>query len=184
MPEYRRSYLPGGTFFFTLVTFDRRPIFADQRARNLFYEIQAKVRAKHPFETTAFCLLPDHIHLVWTLPEGDSNYSLRLNEIKRQFSHRYMQDIQPILDKSSSRVKRGEVSLWQRRFWEHTIRDEQDLYNHIDYIHFNPVKHGLVGHVREWRDSSFIEFVNQGLYEIEWGDGKMGMRFKDKNFGE
>jgi putative transposase len=184
MPDYRRVHLPGGTFFFTLVTFNRRPIFQNPAARKLFYEIQEKVRAKHPFETVAFSLLLEHYHGLWRLPEGDSNYSLRLSEIKRQFSHRYIREIGPIFEKSASRVKREEVSLWQRRFWEHTIRNEDDLYNHIDYIHFNPVKHGLVECARDWSDSSFLDFVNLGLYEIEWGEGEKEKRWGEIDLGE
>jgi putative transposase len=184
MPDYRRVHLPGGTFFFTLVTFDRRPIFRDPAARMLFYEVQENVRAKHPFVTVAFNLLLEHYHCLWRLPEGDSNYSMRLSEIKRQFSHRYLREIEPILEKSASRVKREEISLWQRRFWEHTIRDEVDLYNLIDYIHYNPVKHGLVGCVREWEDSSFHEYVKQGLYEIEWGEGEIEKKWNNIDLGE
>jgi putative transposase len=183
MPEYRRSYLPGGTFFFTLVTFNRRPIFSKPEARELFHKIYEKVNLKHPFITVAYCLLLEHFHCLWTLPEGDTNYSLRFSEIKRQFSHRYINEIEPVLEKNASRVKREEVSLWQRRFWEHTIRDEQDLHNHIDYIHYNPIKHGLVKNVREWEDSSFHRFVEQGLYEIEWGEGEE-KKLKSMDFGE
>ncbi|MHC1782505.1 MAG: transposase [Anaerolineaceae bacterium] len=106
-----------------------------------------------------------------------------MSEIKRQFSHQYINEIEPILEKNASRVKREDVSLWQRRFWEHTIHDEQDLHNHIDYIHYNPVKHGLVKNVQEWEDSSFHMFVKQGMYEIDWGEG-LEMKQKSKDFGE
>ncbi len=184
MPEYRRSYLPGGTFFFTLVTFNRRPVFSNPQARSLLMDIWEKVNLKHPFLTVAFCLLLDHLHTIWTLPAGDTNYSLRLSEIKRQFSHRYLREIEPVFEKNSSQVKREEVSLWQRRFWEHTIRDEEDLYHHIDYIHYNPVKHGLVSSVRDWQASSFHEFVKQGYYELKWGEGDNEKRLQSMALGE
>jgi putative transposase len=184
MPEYRRLYFPGGTFFFTLVTYETRPIFANEGAGILFYEILEKVSSKLPFDTVAFSLLPEHFHGIWKFPEGDSNYSLRLSEIKRQFSHRYLREIEPILEKSSSRFRRGAISVWQRRFLEHTIRDEKDLFNHIDYIHYNPVKHGLVRRVCDWKDSSFNEFMNQGLYDIDWGEGEVEKKKLVTNFGE
>ena len=110
---------------------------------------------RHPFSTDAICLLPDHIHCVWTLPEADQNYSTRWKEIKRRFTNGYLDEIGPVEIRNQSREKRGEASIWQRRFWEHTIRDQEDLDRHINYIHYNPVKHGLVQRVRDWQWSSF-----------------------------
>ena len=125
---------------------------------------------KHPFTTDAICLLPDHIHCIWTLPEGDVDYSLRWKEIKRRFSHRF-RNISEVLDMpNQSRQKKLELTIWQRRFWEHTIRDETDLENHLHYIHYNPVKHGLVSKQGHWEWSSFRRYVRMGLYEPDWGD--------------
>jgi putative transposase len=183
MPEYRRFLLAGGTFFFTLVTYDRKPIFINPLVRDLLREIWKKVVQKHPFQTEAICLLPDHIHCIWTLPQDNAKFSLRWSEIKRQFTYRYLNEIKPILEKSASRVKRGEASLWQRRFWEHTIRDEVDLNNHINYIHYNPVKHGLVSNVKDWEFSSFHKYVKLGMYTEDWGSGEDG-RLSKMDFGE
>jgi len=170
MTEYRRNRVNGGTYFFTLVTYNRKPFLTTPIARSILHEAWLFVRQKHPFSTDAICLLPDHIHCIWTLPESDSDYSLRWKEIKRRFSHHY-RNISDELDISSpSRQKKLELTIWQRRFWEHTIRDEADLENHLDYIHFNPVKHGLVSKPSHWEWSSFRRLVRSGLYELDWGD--------------
>ena len=124
---------------------------------------------RHPFTTDAICLLPDHIHCVLTLPEGDANYSMRWKEIKRLFTKGYLEHVGPGEKRNPSRQTRGEAALWQRRFWEHTIRDTIDFNLHIDYIHYNPVKHSLVQSVWEWPWSSFHRLVERGYYSKEWG---------------
>jgi putative transposase len=169
MPEYRRSYLPGGTFFFTIVTCQRQPILTSPDARHLLREAWLNVQKRFPFTTVAVVILPDHLHSIWTLPEEDSNYSLRWSEIKRLFSISYQSTIGTIQNKSASQRKRHEAAIWQRRFWEHTIRDEEDLHRHIDYIHFNPVKHGFVQKAIDWEWSSFRKYVEDGFYESDWG---------------
>ncbi len=122
-----------------------------------------------PFETVAISLLPEHLHCVWTLPEYDQNYSIRWKEIKRLFTKGYLEEIGPGEDRNASRQKRGEAAIWQRRFWEHTIRDQEDFNRQIEYIHYNPVKHGLVTRVVDWPWSSFHRFAKMGLYSPEWG---------------
>jgi putative transposase len=172
MPEYRRSFNPGGTFFFTVVTYNRMPILASDKARNILRSAWTNVKIHHPFTIDAICLLPDHLHCIWTMPEDDTNYSLRWKEIKKSFSTEYGRSREVDEQRSASREKRREAAVWQRRFWEHTIRDEEDLQNHLDYIHYNPVKHGLVNCVKEWQWSSFHRYVTMGYYDADWGDGR------------
>lgn len=119
-------------------------------------------------------MLPDHLHCIWTLPEGDTNYSLRWGEIKKLFSKAYHKQIEVYENRNESRVKRGETVIWQRRFWEHTIRDLDDYQRHMDYIHYNPVKHELVNNVKDWEWSSFHRYVKWGLYESNWGANNNG----------
>ena len=168
MPDYRRSYVEGGTFFFTVVTLNRLPILTNPKARNLLRSAWMTVQGRFPFTTDAICLLPDHIHCIWTLPEGDSRYSIRWKEIKRLFTKGYLAQVGPVKTHTESRLKRGEAAIWQRRFWEHTIRDQNDLSRHMDYIHYNPVKHELVQNVSNWPWSSFHRYVQIGYYDKEW----------------
>lgn len=135
MPEYRRNILPGGTFFFTLVTFERRRILTSPQARIFLHTAFQDVMQRYPFTIDAICLLPEHLHSIWTLPENDSNYSLRWGEIKRIFSKLYLAEFRLPNEKSESREKRGETSIWQHRFWEHTIRNLDDFNAHLEYIH-------------------------------------------------
>jgi putative transposase len=169
MPEYRRSILPGGTFFFTVVTYHRQSILTSEISRGILHSAWIDVNERLPFTTDAVCLLPDHLHCIWTLPEGDSNYSLRWGEIKKLFTKAYARQMGPGKAPNESRQKRGEGTIWQRRFWEHTIRDLDDYHRHNDYLHFNPVKHGLAENVADWGWSSFHRFVKMGYYEPDWG---------------
>ena len=162
MSRYRRNRVPGGTYFFTLVLADR-PSSLLTREIDLLRRAWLDVSARHPFETLAVCILPDHLHAIWRLPEGDADYSLRWNQIKGGFSRHIPPKAPPV--KNTARRKH----IWQRRFWEHTIRDDKDMQAHVDYIHFNPVRHGLVSRVREWPHSSFHRFVRQGLLSADWG---------------
>jgi putative transposase len=170
MPDYRRVKIKGGTYFLTLVTYNRQKLFFNPNAVQLFYESLNHVRKYHPFSLIAYCILPDHIHLLLRLPDDDSNYSSRISQIKRRYSKSYLANY-PVPDKgSASREKRKEAFIWQRRFWEHYIRDEEDLNRHIDYIHYNPVKHGLVNKVSQWKESSFFKFVQMEIYDLDWGE--------------
>lgn len=168
--RYRRITAPGGTFFFTQVTFERRKIFADEQAVALLRQAFRSVILKHPFEIEAAVVLPDHLHMLWRLPQGDSDYSTRWRLIKSYFTHHWggARDI----PNTGSRRSKAEQAVWQRRFWEHLIRDERDWKRHVEYIHFNPVKHGLVRAPVEWKYSSFLTFVKEGLYTPDWGAGE------------
>jgi putative transposase len=170
MPEYLRNYVEGGKFFFTVVSYDRLPIFVSADARALLRSAWVNVQERFPFTTDALCLLPEHIHSIWTLPERDSNYTVRWREIKRLFTKGYLELIGPGQARNKSRIKRGEAAIWQRRFWEHAIRDSVDFNQHLNYLHYNPVKHGLVECVSNWPWSSFHRYVKMGYYTKDWGE--------------
>ena len=183
MPEYRRSLIEGGSYFFTVVTYHRLPIFTNPTVRELLHNAFQLVQQKLQFNIIAICLLPDHIHCIWTLPEGDDRYSLRWKEVKRIFTLGYLAQIGPGETRSDSRTKQGEAAIWQRMFWEHTLRDQEDFNRHVDYIHYNPVKHGLVEEMRDWPWSSFHRFVKMGFYPNGTQDGVV-KRVKDMSCGE
>lgn len=159
MSDYRRCYIPGGCYFFTVVTYQRRPLFRDPANIALLREAMRRVKASHPFEVQAMVVLPDHLHSLWRLPEGDADFSTRWREIKNQVSKGIDTPIN----------HRREKQVWQRRFWEHAIRDLNDWRRHVDYIHFNPVKHGLVSAAADWPHSSFARRVAEGWYPPQWG---------------
>ncbi|MEA1950580.1 MAG: transposase [Planctomycetota bacterium] len=170
MSEYRRCFMPGGTYFFTLVTHQRRSILTSDLGRKTLREAFDKIRVDRPFSIFAIILLPEHIHTVWTLPPGDKDYSTRIRGIKSSFTRAYLANHGEEGVVTESRAARKERAVWQRRFWEHTCRDEDDLKRCLDYIHWNPVKHGLVRRVRDYPWSSFHRFVQTGEYSTEWGD--------------
>jgi putative transposase len=150
-------------FFFTVVLAERSSnLLVDRidRLRSAYRSVQHS----RPFETIAICILPDHIHAVWALPENDADFSMRWSLIKSGFSRGL--DAQP---RSKSKVLKREKGIWQRRYWEHAIRNDADLERHVDYIHFNPVKHGYVTRVADWPHSSFHRYVEQGLLVSDWG---------------
>jgi len=167
MTEYRRADVPGASWFFTVNLAQRKnsSLFIDHidSLRNVF----KKVKVGHPFRIDAIVILPEHLHCILTLPEGDANFSVRWNLIKSNFS-RTLEKGEQI---SLSREIRGERGIWQRRFWEHLIRDQEDFNRHADYIHWNPVKHGCVNRVADWPHSSFYEYVQRGIYPVDWGGG-------------
>lgn len=133
---------------------------------NLLRRVIRDVKSSHPFEINAIVILPDHLHAIWTLPPHDDNYSIRWNQIKGLFT----QEVKGV-GLALKKDKRNEYNLWQRRFWEHTIRDDVDLARHVNYIHYNPVKHGLVRRVRDWPYSSFHRYVREGTLPLDWGEG-------------
>lgn len=169
MADFRRWYVAGGTYFFTVVTHERRPLFSQSSARRLLRNAIETVRERRPFEIVCICLLPDHLHTVWTLPHGDANYSTRWRRIKEEFTRNWIASGGAESGTTAARQRKQERGVWQRRFWEHTVRDEGDLERCVDYTHWNPRKHKLVSRVRDWRWSSFHRFVEAGHYHSDWG---------------
>lgn len=166
MPNYRRNRVPGGRYFFTVNLLDRSSSLLVETIGALREAVRA-VHARAPFNIDAFVVLPEHLHCIWTLPPGDDDFSGRWHAVKTLFAAA----IPHTEARSAARVRRGEHGIWQRRFWEHTIRDERDYAAHMDYVHFNPVKHGLVAQAAEWPYSSFRRAVARGLYPLDWSVG-------------
>lgn len=169
MADYRRWKVAGGTFFFTVVACNRAPIFHSRTSRSILGDVIRQCQQKWPFEINAVVLLPEHLHAIWTLPGGDAAYSQRWAWIKKEFTKGWLDsggEEQPI---SEERRERGERGVWQPRFWEHTIEDEDDFDRNFDYVHYNPVKHGLVSRPYDWEPSSFRRWVKEGVYERDWG---------------
>jgi putative transposase len=167
MTEYRRNFIPGGTYFFTVNLSDRSSrLLTDQI--DLLRAAFRYTAARHSFDIDAIMILPEHLHAIWRLPPGDADYALRWRLIKTYFS-RNLPDLE---SRSRSRSAKGERGIWQRRYWEHTLRDEADYARHVDYIHFNPLKHGHVARVQDWPYSSFHRYVREGCYPAHWaGEG-------------
>ena len=163
MTEYRRYFVPGGTYFFTVNLAERRRRLLVEHV-DLLRAAVAVTRREHPFRIDAVVILPDHLHAAWTLPPGDADFSVRWRKIKARFSR----GLPCIERRSVSRVGKGERGIWQRRFWEHAIRDEDDLRRHVDYIHYNPVKHGHCRKVADWPYSTFHRYVVLGIYPKDW----------------
>jgi putative transposase len=174
--EYRRAKIAGGTYFFTVVAHNRRPFLCEPENIDLLRASFRYVQKSHPFAIDAIVILPDHIHCIWTLPVDDLDFSMRWRLIKSYFSHkcheRYHGEI------STSRGSKQEQAIWQRRFWEHLIDSEEDLANHLEYIHYNPVRHGLVKCVHQWLYSSFHREVKHGRCRLNWGCNCDGNRNK------
>jgi putative transposase len=167
MPNYRRNRVDGGTYFFTLALADRRSDLLVREVAALRAAV-SRTRTLYPFSIDAWVVLPEHLHAVWTLPNGDADYATRWTLIKRGFSARIAKGE----SRSASRIAKGERGIWQRRFWEHTVRDDADFARHIDYVHFNPVKHGLAANAMDWPFSSFRRAVARGYYPANWRGGE------------
>ncbi|WP_028314167.1 REP-associated tyrosine transposase [Desulfatibacillum aliphaticivorans] len=165
--RYKRAKIRGGTYFFTVVTRLRKPFLCVPENRDLLRESFKQVMTFRPFRIEAFVLLPDHLHCIWTLPDGDRDFSTRWRLIKTHFTKNCDQQLRTQPDKSRERGK--EQSVWQHRYWEHLIRDQNDFNRHVEYIHYNPVKHGYVGSPFDWEYSSFKKFVILGIYAETWG---------------
>ena len=159
MSHYRRAFVPGGCYFFTVVTSRRRTLFHDADNIALLRRALAWTKARRPFAIDAIVVLPDHLHCIWRLPDADADFSGRWRAIKQYVSKRIPAPVS----------SRGEKSIWQRRFWEHVIRDEDDWRRHVDYIHFNPVRHGLAAAPELWPYSSYPTAVEKGWYTPGWG---------------
>ena len=172
--RYRRARMPGGTYFFTVNLAERKRTLLVEQIDALRRAVR-KVLTEHPFHIDAMVVLPDHLHVFWTLPKGDVDFPTRWASIKAGFSRCIPADER----RSQSRITKGERSIWQRRYWEHLIRDEKDYARHVDYIHYNSVKHGYVRYVVKWPYSSFHRYMEQGMYDKGWAAEP-----NNGNFGE
>lgn len=168
MTDYRRWRIPGGCYFFTVNLAERKNNTLLVQHIDLLREATRKVKSTHPFYVDAIVILPEHLHCVLTLPKGDDDYSMRWRQIKSAFSSKLPREEY----RSDSRLRKNERGIWQRRFWEHVIRDNDDYAAHVDYVHYNPVKHGYVEHVSDWPYSSFHRYVDYGLYPPDWSDDR------------
>jgi putative transposase len=178
MSRYRRATTAGSSYFFTVVAYRRQPILCDEAIRNALRTAIETVRVGRPFIIDAWVLLPDHLHCVWTLPDGDADFSTRWKIIKRDVSLDCREDYRRADLVTASKRKHRESTVWQRRFWEHQIRDENDFARHVDYIHFNPVKHGHVKQVADWPYSTFHRYVRAGVYARDWAGAKESMELE------
>jgi putative transposase len=169
MPEYRRANIPGGSVFLTLVTYERQKLFLTPENINKLRQACSIIMTEKPFTIDAAVILPEHIHFLWTLPPDDRDYSYRVGRMKVLFTRalRGANNLPEYV--CASRRKHRESDVWQRRFYEHTIQDESDFRKHLDYLHFNPIKHGLVKCVHDWEYSSFHRGVKRGEYDVKWG---------------
>ena len=165
MTQYRRIYTPGASWFFTVNLAQRKNNHLLVEKVDLLREAFLYVKKRQPFKINAVVIMPDHLHCILTLPEGDADYSGRWGLLKGYFS-RGIPEGEPV---SQSRIKRRERGLWQRRFWAHLLTNQEDFNSHFDYIHWNPVKHGWVESVKEWPYSSFHRYVDSGVYPVNWG---------------
>lgn len=166
--RYRRAFVPGGSYFFTLVTEKRRKLFAEDANVEVLRQAFQHVMAKRPFEIDAAVVLPDHLHCIWTLPPGDADFATRWRLVKTWFTKHCALEYK--MPPDASRLKRGEQAIWQHRYWEHMLRGELDFERHVDYIHYNPVKHGYTDKPSKWRYSSLHRYVDQGIISDKWGD--------------
>ncbi len=183
MPDYRRANVKGGTYFFTVVTYQRQPILVKKESRLILRQAIEHARKQHPFKIDAWILLPDHLHCIWKMPYDDHNFSKRWGIIKAYFSKRTRALFHKTELVSPSRNKHRETTIWQRRFWEHKIKDDIDYQNHMDYIHYNSVKHGLVTNANDWPFSSFHRYVQQGVYPKDWGSD-INLQVNNAMYGE
>jgi putative transposase len=168
MPNYVRWRENGASYFFTVVTYRRHRLFDHATARSLLKCAMVAVRRSHPFDMFACVVLPDHLHCLWTLPEHDDDFPIRWANIKRLFTQGWLRHGGGVLPVSANRAAHGERGVWQPRYWEHRIRNEEDWFRHRDYIHLNPVKHGHVAVPEDWPWSSFHRHVRLGWLDPHW----------------
>lgn len=173
--RYRRANVGGGAYFFTVALADRRSRLLVERV-DLLRAAVSRVQRRHPFHIVAMVVLPDHLHAIWQMPPNDADFPMRWSLIKAGFSREIpRQERQP-----ASRRNKRERGIWQRRYWEHLIRDDRDMETHVDYIHHNPVKHGYVARASDWPFSSIHRYIRMGWLDPEWG----AEQDKDGRFGE
>jgi len=165
--KYRRHFQAGGTYFFTLVSYNHRKIFTNESTVNILLDSIEKVRQNHPFGLIAYCILPDHLHMLCELQENDSDYPTKIRLIKSHFTRNWIDPYQ--IPVTPSRTSKKEKMVWQRRYWEHFIRDNRDFEKHIAYILYNPVKHELVHAPSEWKYSNCSDFVDNKIFAGDWG---------------
>ena len=176
MPNYRRAWHPGGTYFFTVNLLERKGNDLLVCHIETLREIVRSVQQRHPFKIHAWVVLPEHMHCVIELPVGDVDFPVRWRLIKMEFSKSLPRGERL----SAARERRGERGIWQRRYWEHLIKNEADFQAHMDYVHVNPVKHGLVSRVSDWPFSTFHKLVERGVYPADWAGGdEEGLRYVD-----
>ena len=181
MPNYRRANQAGGSYFFTVVSYRRQPIFCEPAFREALRVAIESTRTRYPFEIDAWVLLPEHLHCIWTLPPDDADFATRWGQIKRRVCLSCGEQFRRYEWLTSSKRKHREATIWQRRYWEHLIRDQQDFARHMDYIHYNPVKHGLCPQAADWPYSTFHRLVKTGVYPANWGGP---LREPERDFGE
>lgn len=179
MPNLRRAFIRGGTFFFTLVTNRRAHLFAQARAKRLLGTTFRRCQEKWPFTFNALVLLPDHLHAIWSLPPGDDEYPKRWGWIKKEFTKEWLSvgGMEESISAARQEERRRGVwqpRYWQPRYWEHTLEDEDDFERHFDYVHYNPVKHGYAKCPRDWPESSFHRWVAAGVYPEHWACTQRG----------
>lgn len=168
--DYRRAWHKGGTYFFTVNCLQRKNNNCLVRHIDLLKEVISKVKKSHPFKIHAWVVLPEHMHCMIELPEGDADFANRLMLIKMLFSRGIPKNERL----TKTRIERRERGIWQRRYWEHLIKDEKDYQAHMDYVHINPVRHGLVKQVKDWPYSTFHKLIEYGIYSQDWGGGAEG----------
>ena len=186
MPNFHRWRIAGASYFFTSVTAGRRPLFWNQVARALLSNTIRECRAKWDFGLDAIVLLPDHWHVLITLPPGDDEYPKRMGWIKKEFTKAWLNAGGKEVPVTHSQKQLRRRGVWQPRFWEHTIRDDEDFEAHVNYIHYNPVKHGYVSAPADWKWSSFIQWVDKAAYTLDWGTGIVTLpaNMASRDFGE
>lgn len=167
MVNYRRNLVPGGTYFFTVTLRNRNATTLIDHV-DVLRAVFRDIKRNRPFIVDAVVILPDHLHSIWTLPAGDADYAGRWRAIKSGFTRALIKKGVKL-----SRNGKGEYDLWQRRYWEHTIRNEADMARHVEYIHFNPVKHAYVTSVVDWKYSSFHHYVRQNIYPANWSGAEI-----------
>jgi len=161
MPKYQRWYRDGGTYFFTVKTYKQQAFLCDPFARTALRRAIEQTRAEKPFAIVGWVLLPDHLHAIWKMPENDDDFSIRWSMIKRRFTRQWLTLHQSKVQRTPRMQYKREPGIWQRRFWEHLIRDQDDMANHMDYIHYNPIKHALVACPHHWPYSTFHHWVKK-----------------------
>ncbi|KJS28594.1 MAG: transposase [Desulfatitalea sp. BRH_c12] len=182
MSNYRRANAKGATYFFTVVTYRRQKFLTLPENRHALRNAIAAAKQRHAFVIEAWVLLPDHMHCIWTLPENDFDFSKRWGLVKAKFTKQNKARLYNKKWMNQSKHNHRESTIWQRRFWEHQIRDDYDFEKHMDYIHFNPVKHGYVDRVCDWPYSTFHRYVRSGVYPIAWAG--TGSKTDDAVYGE